>query len=76
MDAIMDRLSAQERLLQAILTALAPAEEEAGPGLSDLIEALQSLTAAVEMQGEEIRALRSAVSAAYPSSTPGRSRAA
>ena len=62
--AIMDRLSAQDRMLQAIMAALAPAEEEAGPGLSDLIEALQALTTAVEMQGAEIRDLRSAVSGA------------
>ncbi|KQU17623.1 hypothetical protein ASG63_08945 [Methylobacterium sp. Leaf94] len=62
--AIMERLAAQDRMLQAILSALAPAEEETGPGLGDLIEALQALTTAVEMQGEEIRGLRSLVSAA------------
>ncbi|MCP1549451.1 MULTISPECIES: hypothetical protein [Methylobacteriaceae] len=64
MDEIMERLSAQERLLQAILSALAPSGEPEGPGLEDLIEALQSLTTAVEMQGEEIRCLRSVVSRA------------
>jgi hypothetical protein len=72
---LMERLSAQDRMLQAILSALAPAEET-GPGLGDLIEALSELTAAVAMQGEEIRDLRSAVSGAYPSSTGAPSRAA
>ncbi len=76
MDEIMQRLGAQDRMLQAIMAALAPAEEEPGPGLGDLIEALTDLTMAVNAQGEEIRALRSAVSAGYPSSTPGPLRAA
>ena len=61
MDEIMQRLAAQDRMLQAIMSALAPAGEETGPGLGDLIEVLQSLTTAVEMQGEEIRGLRSLV---------------
>lgn len=76
MDAIMERLGAQDRVLAAILAALAPAEETEGAGLDDLVQALTDLTMAVNAQGEEIRALRSAVSAGYPSSTPGRSRAA
>ncbi|KQO61749.1 hypothetical protein [Methylobacterium sp. Leaf88] len=61
--AIMERLAAQDRMLQAILSALAPAEETAGPGLADLIEALADLTAAVDAQGQRIDALRSFASA-------------
>ena len=58
-------------MLQAIMAALAPAEETEGAGLDDLVQALTDLTMAVNAQGEEIRAMRSAVLGAYPSSTGG-----
>lgn len=59
------RLASQERLLHAILTALAPPEEE-GSGFDDLVEALTDLTEAIADVAAEVRALRSDVSARCP----------
>jgi len=51
------RLAAQERLLHAILAAIAPPEQE-GSGLDDLISTLSDLTLAVADVTDAVRALR------------------
>lgn len=69
MDAseIARRLDAQDRLLHAIVAALAPPEAETeGSGFEDLIAVLADLTEAVADVTQAVQALRSDVSARSP----------
>ena len=66
------RLAAQDRLLHAILAALAPASDE-GSGFDDLISTLSDLTVAVADVTEAVRALRWHGCAACPTSGVPRS---
>ena len=54
---IVRRLDTQERLLHAILAALAPPEQK-GSGFDDLVETLSDLTVAVSDVTDAVRALR------------------
>lgn len=54
---ILQRLAAQERLLHAILAALAPPDTD-GSGFDDLVETLSDLTGAVAEVTEAVRGLR------------------
>lgn len=54
---ILQRLAAQERLLQALLAALQPPGTD-GSGFDDLVETLSDLTVAVEEVTEAVRGLR------------------
>lgn len=67
MDAseIARRLDAQDRLLHAIVAALAPPETE-GSGFEDLIAVLADLTEAVADVTQAVQALRSDVCARFP----------
>lgn len=69
MDAseIARRLDAQDRLLHAIVAALAPPEAETeGSGFEDLIAVLADLTEAVADVTQAVQALRSDVCARFP----------
>lgn len=60
---IIRRLDAQDRLLHAIVAALAPPESETeGGGFANLIEVLSDLTCAVSDTAVAVQALRSDVS--------------
>ena len=65
---IARRLDAQERILLAIIAAVAPMEADTeGSGFEDLIEVLADLTEAVADVTQAVQALRSDVSARFPS---------
>lgn len=67
MDAeIVRRLDRQDRVLGAILAALAPPEAETeASGFDDLVEVLSDLTVAVSDMAAAMQALRSEGSARY-----------
>ena len=68
---IAQRLDRQDRLLAAILAALAPPEAETeGSGFDDLVEVLSDLTVAVADVTAAIQAMRSEGSAHYPQEGP------
>lgn len=58
---LIRRLDAQDRLLDAILAALAPppGTEESSSGFDDLVEALADLTEAVADVTDAVKSLRS-----------------
>lgn len=68
------RLATQERLLHAILGAIAPPDQE-GSGLDDLISTLSDLTVAVADVTDAVRALRWQGFAPYPPTAAPRSGA-
>jgi hypothetical protein len=72
MDAeIAHRLDRQDRLLSAILAALAPPEEESDTSaFDDLVEVLSDLTAVVMDVKVAVQALRSAGSKPCPPVAP------
>lgn len=60
---ILRRLDAQDRLLHAIVAALAPPDpEEESSGFDDLLSALVDLTVAVSDTAQSVALLRSHVS--------------
>ena len=68
---IAHRLDRQDRLLSAILEALAPPEEEsATSAFDDLVEVLGDLTVAVSDVKAAIQALRSEGSLPFPPGGP------
>jgi len=68
---IARRLDAQDRILHALLAALAPRETEAeGSGFEDLIEALADLTEAVADVTQAVQVLRSNACARFPPAGP------
>lgn len=65
------RLDRQDRLLSAILAALAPPPEEGGTSeLDDLVEVLSDLTVAVADVTAAVQALRSSGSGRFPPAGP------
>ncbi len=68
---IARRFDAQDRILHALVAALAPRETESdGSGFEDLIEVLADLTEAVADVTQAVRSLRSNACAGFPPAGP------